>query len=126
MLNFSPIGRNCSQEERDEFGKYDKVHGIRDKFVNELRKRFQSSFGLEFSIGGEISIDCYPLGGDKRACLKHLEDKFSTIYFFGDRTEKGGNDFEIYEDHRTLGHKVGSPVETIALINRLFLNEQNN
>lgn len=26
MLNVSPIGRNCSQEERDEFEKYDKVN----------------------------------------------------------------------------------------------------
>jgi phosphomannomutase len=25
MLNVSPIGRNCSQEERDEFGEYDFV-----------------------------------------------------------------------------------------------------
>lgn len=25
MLNVSPIGRNCSQEERDEFERYDKV-----------------------------------------------------------------------------------------------------
>ena len=25
MLNVSPIGRNCSQEERKEFEKYDKV-----------------------------------------------------------------------------------------------------
>ena len=25
MLNVSPIGRNCSQEERDEFEKYDKM-----------------------------------------------------------------------------------------------------
>jgi phosphomannomutase len=28
MLNVSPIGRNCSQEERDEFEKYDKVQTI--------------------------------------------------------------------------------------------------
>ena len=26
MLNVSPIGRNCSQEERDDFEKYDKVY----------------------------------------------------------------------------------------------------
>lgn len=25
MINISPIGRNCSQEERDEFEKYDKA-----------------------------------------------------------------------------------------------------
>ena len=29
MLNISPIGRNCSQEERKEFEKYDKEHKIR-------------------------------------------------------------------------------------------------
>jgi hypothetical protein len=26
MINVSPIGRNCSQEERDEFERYDKVN----------------------------------------------------------------------------------------------------
>ena len=29
MLNVSPIGRNCSQEERDEFEQYDKKTSIR-------------------------------------------------------------------------------------------------
>jgi hypothetical protein len=29
MLNVSPVGRNCSQEERDAFEKYDLANGIR-------------------------------------------------------------------------------------------------
>ena len=29
MLNVSPIGRNCSQAERDEFERYDKDAGVR-------------------------------------------------------------------------------------------------
>ena len=29
MLNVSPIGRNCSQEERDEFERFDKEAGVR-------------------------------------------------------------------------------------------------
>lgn len=29
MLNVSPIGRNCSQEERDQYEEYDKEAGIR-------------------------------------------------------------------------------------------------
>ena len=29
MLNVSPIGRNCSQEERDEFERFDKGAGVR-------------------------------------------------------------------------------------------------
>ncbi len=29
MLNVSPIGRNCSQEERDEFERFDETAGVR-------------------------------------------------------------------------------------------------
>lgn len=35
MLNVSPIGRNCSQEERDAFEKYDMEHGIRKEMVTD-------------------------------------------------------------------------------------------
>ncbi|KAF0685210.1 hypothetical protein As57867_022782, partial [Aphanomyces stellatus] len=40
MLNVSPIGRNCSQEERDDFEKYDHIHQVRSKMVNVLRTQF--------------------------------------------------------------------------------------
>ncbi|KAL9257998.1 Phosphomannomutase-like protein [Drosera capensis] len=40
MLNVSPIGRNCSQEERDDFQKYEKIHNIRGKMVEILREKF--------------------------------------------------------------------------------------
>lgn len=33
MLNISPIGRNCSQQEREEFEKYDKEHHIRADLI---------------------------------------------------------------------------------------------
>jgi phosphomannomutase len=35
---------------------------------------------------------------------------------------KGGNDYEIYEHERTIGHSVTSPDDTIALLTKLFLN----
>ncbi|KAL5550867.1 hypothetical protein UlMin_001043 [Ulmus minor] len=56
MANVSPIGRNCSQEERDEFERYDMVHNIRPKMVSVLRERF-AHLNLTFSIGGQISFD---------------------------------------------------------------------
>ncbi|KAK4371932.1 hypothetical protein RND71_007316 [Anisodus tanguticus] len=56
MLNVSPIGRNCSQEERDEFEKYDKVHKIRETMITVLRKKF-AHLNLTFSIGGQSSFD---------------------------------------------------------------------
>ena len=40
MINVSPIGRNASIEERDEYQKYDLEHKIRETFVEKLRERF--------------------------------------------------------------------------------------
>ncbi|KAH9787980.1 phosphomannomutase [Citrus sinensis] len=87
MLNISPIGRNCSQEERDEFERYDKV---------------------------------FPQGWDKTYCLRYLDD-FNEIHFFGDKTYKGGNDHEIFESERTVGHTVTSPEDTMEKCKALFL-----
>lgn len=102
MINVSPIGRNCSQEERDEFEKYDKIHNIRLKLVTLLREKF-AHLNLTYSIGGQISFDVFPQGWDKTYCLQYL-DEFTEIHFFGDKTYKGGNDHEIFESERTHGH----------------------
>lgn len=40
MVNISPIGRNASTQERNDYEKYDKEHGIRKAFVEKLRERF--------------------------------------------------------------------------------------
>ncbi|KAI4295044.1 hypothetical protein MLD38_040683 [Melastoma candidum] len=120
MLNVSPIGRNCSQEERVEFEKYDKVHNIRPKMVSILREKF-AHLNLTFSIGGQISFDVFPNGWDKTYCLRFL-DEFSEIHFFGDKTYEGGNDYEIYESERTVGHTVTSPDDTVEQCKTLFLS----
>ncbi|XP_059075104.1 phosphomannomutase-like [Cryptomeria japonica] len=103
MLNVSPIGRNCSREERDEFEQYDKIHGIRMKMVEVLRNKF-AHLKLTYSIGGQISFDVFPQGWDKTYCLRYLENYFNEIHFFGDKTYKGGNDHEIFESEKTVGH----------------------
>jgi len=120
LINVSPIGRNCSQAERDAFELYDKEHNIRAAFVEALRKEFPD-IGLTYSIGGQISFDVFPIGWDKTYCLRHLQD-FKNIYFFGDKTFKGGNDYEIFVDPRTNAHSVTGPDDTRALLNKLFLS----
>eukprot|EP00920_Eleutheroschizon_duboscqi_P029580 GHVT01071782.1.p1 GENE.GHVT01071782.1~~GHVT01071782.1.p1 ORF type:complete len:143 (-),score=19.62 GHVT01071782.1:592-1020(-) len=113
MINLSPIGRNCSYDERLAFNKLDGERGIRKQFVQAMEKEFDH-FGLQFSIGGQISVDCFPKGWDKRFCLSFIENEFDEIHFFGDRTEPGGNDHEIFADPRTVGHTVTSPEDTEA------------
>lgn len=120
MINVSPIGRNASTEERNEFERYDKEHQIRAKFVEALKKEFPD-YGLTFSIGGQISFDVFPAGWDKTYCLQHVEkDGFKEIHFFGDKTMVGGNDYEIFVDERTIGHSVQSPDDTVKILTELF------
>ena len=72
MINVSPIGRNCSREERDQFEVYDKTAGVRATFVKKLEEEF-ADLNLRFSIGGQISFDVFPIGWDKSFCLKFIE-----------------------------------------------------
>nr|GAT42924.1 predicted protein [Mycena chlorophos] len=122
MVNVSPIGRNATLQEREDFNKYDNEHGIRAAFVKELREKF-SDYGLTFSIGGKISFDVFPNGWDKRYALRRVEDEqFEEIHFFGDKTDPGGNDHEIFADPRTIGHTVEGPAHTIRLLKEQFLS----
>ncbi|KAF1315057.1 Phosphomannomutase b1, partial [Globisporangium splendens] len=146
MINVSPIGRNCSQDERDEFEKYDAIHNVRKTFVEALKKEF-ADYNLTFSVGGQvrsavnlfyendkcvadsfcqfvwlqISFDVFPSGWDKTYALRFLDPKdYDEIHFFGDKTHQGGNDYEIYTHERTIGHSVSSPEDTIRILNELF------
>ncbi|KAG5886979.1 hypothetical protein JTB14_006621 [Gonioctena quinquepunctata] len=120
MLNISPVGRSCSQEERDAFEKYDKEHHIRQTMIKSLKKKFPN-IGLTYSIGGQISFDVFPNGWDKTYCLHHLENEgFDEIHFFGDKTDPGGNDHEIYNDGRVIGHRVVGPFDTKKQLEKLF------
>lgn len=119
LINVCPVGRSCSQEERDQFGEYDKVHNIRKKFVAKLQEEFPD-MGLVFSIGGQISFDVFPKGWDKTYCLRFIEKDFKNIHFFGDKTAPGGNDHEIFEDSRTVGYTVTSPDDTKAKLKTLL------
>jgi len=120
MINVCPIGRNCSQAERDAFEQYDKVHKIRETFVNSLKARFPGN-GLKYSIGGQISFDVFPEGWDKTYCLPTLvQDGFTEIHFFGDKTSPGGNDHEIFVDPRVKGHTVKDPDDTQRQVSELL------
>lgn len=113
LINVCPVGRSCSQAERDQFAAYDKEHRIRENFVEDLKKQFPD-LGLVFSIGnskrlhsiklpgfyfkiarllwlgGQISFDVFPQGWDKTYSLRYVEDKgFKEIHFFGDKTAPG-------------------------------------
>ncbi|KAF3846750.1 hypothetical protein F7725_003828 [Dissostichus mawsoni] len=102
MLNISPIGRSCTREERIEF--------------SEIDKRRSGRSGL-------ISFDVFPEGWDKRLCLELLDSEgLHSIYFFGNETSDGGNDYEIFNDPRTIGFTVFSPEDTARYCREIFFD----
>lgn len=122
MFNISPIGRNCSREERNDYEKFDLEHNIRQNMVEAMKKEF-SDLNLTYSIGGQISFDVFPKGWDKTYCLNFVKSEdFDEIHFFGDKTFEGGNDYEIFMDERTIGHTVTSPKDTMHQCTQLFLS----
>ena len=127
MINVCPIGRICTQKQRDEFSKQDEKFKYREKLVNSLKKHWENYLqknknitNLTFSIGGQISIDVFPEGWDKTYCLQFVEDKYDRILFFGDKTDIGGNDYEIYTSEKTESYKVINPEDTIKKLTSLF------
>uniref|UniRef100_A0A1B6G4M1 Phosphomannomutase n=1 Tax=Cuerna arida TaxID=1464854 RepID=A0A1B6G4M1_9HEMI len=118
LINVCPVGRSCNQQERDEFGEYDKVHKIRESLVQKFKNQFPD-FGLNYVIGGQISIDVFPQGWDKTYCLKFVNG-FDEIHFFGDKTQPGGNDYELFIDSSTKGYTVLGPDDTKKQLEKLF------
>lgn len=119
MLNISPIGRQCTQEQRKLFAEWDEMTGCRREVVRVIREAFPA-LPINLAIGGEISIDIVPTGMDKTRCLVHLHLE-KDILFIGDRTEPGGNDHELFEHRRVMGHRTEGPKDTIRIIHELMM-----
>lgn len=121
MLNICPVGRQCSREERNHFAQYDVENKIRAKMIKKLIEEFHD-VDLTYSIGGQISFDVFPCGWDKSYALQFVTNTtdFTEIHFFGDKTEAGENDHEIFIDARTIGHKVTNPHDTKRILCEMF------
>lgn len=89
MVNISTVGRSATNILRKEYFEWDNRNHERVKIKEELSTKYED---LEFSIGGEISIDIYPKGKNKSQVL---DDMDGDSIFFGDKCQEGGNDYEI-------------------------------
>ena len=117
QINFSVVGRNCTTEQRDNYVKWDKKSGEREKIINQLRQQFKG-WGLSFRLGGQISIDITREGWDKTYGLKHFQGW--DVWFVGDRCLENGNDYEIYNACGKQSYKSTGPVKTTEIINDIL------
>ncbi len=124
MLNFSVLGRNCSHEQRAAYKKWDDVHSERKRIARELAELYPQ---YDISVGGNISIDIVPHGLGKEQVAAKVREKFpqSKIFFIGDRTKEGGNDYSLAQALLQGGNAeviaVNGPDDTLK-----FLREKCN
>ena len=100
MVNFSIVGRNATQDERKDYCEYDEGCQEREKLQSIIQDAFPE---LEVAIGGQISLDIYPKGKNKAQALQYMK---GPVYFFGDKTLPGGNDYEIASKLLNPPHKI--------------------
>jgi phosphomannomutase len=94
MLNFSVVGRDCSQEQREEYYEWDKTSNERKNIAEQIKEQWPE---LDAVIGGQISIDIYPEGRDKSQVLEHIDVEWphGELVFIGDGIENQGNDYAL-------------------------------
>ena len=111
QINFSVVGRNCTPSQREDYVKWDKKSGEREKIVTELRKEFKG-WGLSFRLGGQISIDITREGWDKTYAFNNMVETPDQCVFFGDKICKDGNDLDIAMKC-AKSHNVDNPADLI-------------
>ncbi len=89
LINFSTIGRDCPQNQREDYYDWDQHNKEREFICEHIEYMLPE---LEAAIGGEISIDIYPKGKNKGQVLNEID---GPIIFFGDQCKEGGNDYPI-------------------------------
>ena len=92
MINFSTIGRDCTEEQRQQYYEWDQMNGERGNIAKKINHAYPK---VHASIGGQISIDIIPRGNDKSQVANILNKEYGFIHFFGDKMEYGGNDYPL-------------------------------
>ena len=92
MVNFSVVGRNANAEERAAYVAYDTKENERNIIAEAFNIMFPE---LEARPGGETGIDIAPKGADKSQIIEDFNTTRDEIWFFGDRMDKGGNDYPL-------------------------------
>ena len=119
MMYITPVGGDCSKEERAEFAEYDAKHNIRTKMQKALLHEFKDE-NIDVLIGGQIGIGLHPKKWDKSYILNFVKlEKYKSVSFFGDRCTPTGNDYPLFSHKDIEGHFVRDPEHTFSLLEKI-------
>jgi len=112
MCNFSILGKNYSAIQRKQYIAWDTVSGERKNICSKFNNKMGAKAVAR--IAGQTGIDISHSNISKKKTLKYLHDP-STAVFFGDQTQKGGNDYPLAKNLDHV-HQVNDWRETYDLL----------
>ena len=118
-VNFSIVGRNANQQERNAYVHYDLENKEREDIARQFNYVFGAeSMGLKATVGGETGLDIYPIGCDKSQIIKEFRP-YDDIVFFGDKMDPGGNDYPLAQvNTKGINHHVQNWEETWTVLKK--------
>lgn len=121
MVNFSIVGRNATQDQRQAWIDYEACNGNRRRIADQFNQLFGD---LQATVGGETGIDIAPRGADKSQILQDFDDQ-DRIVFYGDAIFEGGNDWPLAtalanQNKNHMYHRVSGWQDTFNKLKELL------
>ena len=124
LIYISLVGMDANDEERKCFMNLDKDDKIRKELIELLKKKcieLQIIDDISINIGGSVGIAIFPNEYDKIQVLDILKDEYDEVYYFGDKYEKGGNDYLLIEKLGNKGIKINKIEDTFNFLKNNIL-----
>lgn len=122
LIYISLVGMSATEEERNSFLILDKEYNYRLILLNILKNesvKMKINETIDIVLGGSVGIAIYPKKWNKTQVLEHIDNNYENIYYFGDKYEKNGNDYELINHERVIGKPVNNINETMEILKDL-------
>lgn len=130
IIYVSLVGLTANETERKEYMELDKQNHYRTTLLESLK--FQAtSLGIVNQVaiveGGSVGIAIYPSEWDKIQVLDYFHAyKYEKIYYFGDKYETNGNDYQMLNHPRVKGFPVNNYQDTIQILKQFLQPPTSN
>lgn len=126
LYYISLVGMQANDKERQDFIIADNLNNYRGRLLSILNNCIPMGLKpfLDVKIGGSTGITILPKEWNKSQVMNtiHVND-YEHVYFFGDKYDKNGNDYELlnYNASNFTGVPVNTITDTIELLEEIFM-----